>query len=546
MASAWRTRPVFISSTFRDMHAERDWLRHHVFPRLEEKLRERRHTFEPIDLRVGVETAEAGSEGARELLVLKVCLDEIKRSRPFLIVLLGDRYGWVPPEDRMAAAANEQGFDTSPEGKSVTALEIEYGILRESADQRRRCFFYFREPLPYERMPPELAARYSDAHATDPGAAARVAALEALKTRLARDPEFGPRLRHYQAGWDPSVGKVVGLEAWGEQVFQDLWGDLEAETQAFAQQPPPTWEEAERSVLAEFVEHRSRNFVGREALLRELLDLAHAPVRDGAPWCACVTGGPGSGKSAVFAHLHQSLEPDGSMLVLAHAAGISPRSSQVDAMLRRWIDELAAFLGVTDPLPEGAKNEEVEQVFGSLLGRASQRRRVVVLLDALNQFEPTMRARYLTWLPKLWPANARLLVTTQAGVPAETLAKRTGVRILELPALTGADAAEISRRIWRRYHRALNPQVLEILETKRRPDGSPARGNPLWINLANEQLNLLDADDFERAERQFSGPPAERLRQMIMDTAERLPPDVEGLYAWLLAQNEKVYGAANA
>ena len=35
----WRARPVFISSTFKDMQVERDYLRSHIFPRLEERLR---------------------------------------------------------------------------------------------------------------------------------------------------------------------------------------------------------------------------------------------------------------------------------------------------------------------------------------------------------------------------------------------------------------------------------------------------------------------------------------------------------------------------
>ena len=50
-AGIWRSRPVFITSTFRDFQAERDWLRTRVFPELEERLRERRHHLEPIDLR---------------------------------------------------------------------------------------------------------------------------------------------------------------------------------------------------------------------------------------------------------------------------------------------------------------------------------------------------------------------------------------------------------------------------------------------------------------------------------------------------------------
>src|SRR5437870_909346 len=121
MASSvpWRSRAVFISSTFNDMHAERDHLHSHVFPILEERLRARRHHLEPIDLRLGVETVDTASEAAKELRVLKVCLDEIERSRPFLIVLLGDRYGWVPPAERLAAAAEEAGFGAAAAGKSV-------------------------------------------------------------------------------------------------------------------------------------------------------------------------------------------------------------------------------------------------------------------------------------------------------------------------------------------------------------------------------------------------------------------------------------------
>ena len=83
------------------MQAERDWLRLRVFPALEERLRARRTHLEPIDLRWGVETVSAAEDEAKELLVLKVCLAEEARSRPFLIGLLGDRYDWVPPAERI-------------------------------------------------------------------------------------------------------------------------------------------------------------------------------------------------------------------------------------------------------------------------------------------------------------------------------------------------------------------------------------------------------------------------------------------------------------
>jgi hypothetical protein len=64
-SSRWKTIPIFISSTFRDMHAERDRLNNVVFPELEDRLGERRCRLEPIDLRVGVETGAAQSERER-------------------------------------------------------------------------------------------------------------------------------------------------------------------------------------------------------------------------------------------------------------------------------------------------------------------------------------------------------------------------------------------------------------------------------------------------------------------------------------------------
>src|SRR5713226_8562535 len=106
----WRARPIFVSSTFSDMQAERDYLRTRIFPELEVRLRERRHNLEWVDLRMGVATASIKDEPERVLRVLNVCLIEVRRCKPFLIVLLGERYGMVPLEERSKAAATEVGF----------------------------------------------------------------------------------------------------------------------------------------------------------------------------------------------------------------------------------------------------------------------------------------------------------------------------------------------------------------------------------------------------------------------------------------------------
>ncbi len=191
----WYSRPVFISSTFKDKQAERDHLRDVVFPELERRLRDLRCHLEPIDLRWGVETVETAEQEQKELLVLKLCLDEIERCRPFLIVILGDRYGWIPPERRMRSAVDEKGYSTDVKGKSVTALEIEYGIL-DNPDQKKRCFFYFREDLPYDEMPDP--ALYSDKYSKSPGAIEAHKRLDDLKERIKNDPELKRRVHEYK------------------------------------------------------------------------------------------------------------------------------------------------------------------------------------------------------------------------------------------------------------------------------------------------------------------------------------------------------------
>src|SRR5215813_6888801 len=93
MSAPWRTVRAFISSTFRDMHAERDHLVKVVFPRLRQWCEERCLHLVDIDLRWGVTREEADNGQA-----IEICLKEIDGSRPFFVCVLGSRYGWVPEE----------------------------------------------------------------------------------------------------------------------------------------------------------------------------------------------------------------------------------------------------------------------------------------------------------------------------------------------------------------------------------------------------------------------------------------------------------------
>jgi hypothetical protein len=551
----WQSRPIFVTSTFQDMQAERDHLMLHVFPALEEWLISRHRHLEWVDLRVGVASVGTADEAERELMILKVCLDEVRRSRPFIIGLLGDRYGWVPPTERMASAAAEAGFDTSVEGRSVTDLEIDFGVFADLAESRRSLFF-LRASLPYEDMSPDLAAVYCDAAATDPGAPMRAKRLAQLRARLLR--EVPERCFEYEATWDPDAQRVTGLESWGRMVESRLRAALEEE---FAEDPTPTeltWSQVERRALGEFVVDRARGFVGRVATMARLESVAESPPGADDVWGICVTGDPGSGKTAVFAEVFKRLRAN-QVLTLAHSPGASTRGTSVHFMMQRFCLEflehpdavhLFRYTAEGEPIEKelvgavfspNAQEKHIYTLFGLLLSRMAERQRVVILIDALNQMEPISTSRFLGWMKENRPGNTRLVTTAVEGGASEVLREHAAIEWLPLPPLDEREARSIVEGICARYHRNLEPAVLNALVSKRGRDGVPW-SMPLWLVIAAEELNLLDADDFSRAERDYSGRDDQRVTALMCDLIADMPGEVQQMYGAGIGRAESVFG----
>lgn len=128
MGRALKTVRVFVSSTFSDMHAERDYLNRFVFPELRSRCINRGVEFVGIDLRWGIPEEEAEQRG-----ILEICLDEIKRCN-FFISLLGDRYGWIPTPEEIP----QESFEAVREARDPIAQDVsllrEWYLLDETTD----------------------------------------------------------------------------------------------------------------------------------------------------------------------------------------------------------------------------------------------------------------------------------------------------------------------------------------------------------------------------------------------------------------------------
>ena len=223
-----RTIRVFISSTFRDMNKERDYLNNVVFPQVRDYCERRFLSFIPIDLRWGIT-----EEDSRNGLVLSTCLEEIDNSRPFFIGILGSRYGTSVDANALQQLRVKMQQHRSwmegkvSEGASITEMEMEYGVLR-NMDIPYASFFFRGDSMAIQgdyREKDEAAIRH----------------LEQLKARIRSQKKY-------------PVTEYTSIEQFGDAIKRQLIDMIETEF-------PPSNNDADDAILQKqesVLERRSR------------------------------------------------------------------------------------------------------------------------------------------------------------------------------------------------------------------------------------------------------------------------------------------------
>jgi len=469
-----REMRVFISSTFRDMLEEREELVKRVFPRLRGLSERRGVVWGDVDLRWGV-TDEQKAEGG----VLPVCLKEIESCRPYFIGLLGDRYGWVPQELPQQVAERYPWLEEQ-RGHSVMELEILHGVLRDPA-MARYAFFYFRDPA-YEPM--LSAETFSEYVSEDPEAAGKLARL---KERIRAS---GSKVRENYAN-----AKMLG-----ELVFADFKAVLDERFPEGSEPDPLAREAAEH---ASFARSRSRVYVGMEECL-DRLD-AHAETT-GPP--LVVVGEVGSGKSALLARWglrYRESHPGDT--VLMHFAGSSPSSADWTGIARRILGEFQSAFKLKASTPDqpdglraalaslieavGRQLEGAPQTTGWLARWFGRRRtdpalprRVVLILDGLDQLEDKDGGPDLSWLPTSISPAIRVVVSAGPGATRDDLLQR-GWLSMDMKALSSPQRARFVKEYLEYYGKRLDPQRLDRISS------ADQTSNPLYLRALLEELRLF-------------------------------------------------------
>jgi hypothetical protein len=444
------------------MRRERDELVKRVFPRLRRICEDRHVAWGEVDLRWGI-TDEQKAEGQ----LLPVCLEEIRSCRPYFIGLLGERYGWIPPEgDIPEDLIQQQPWLDQHREHSVTELEILHGVLN-APEMAEHAYFYFRDPAyvrgrppeEFREVPTEEEVRRFGQDEAERRARERRQKLAALKERI-RDADF-PVREDYA---DPEeLGRLV-LEDF-TRLIDELYPEEEV--------PDPLEREAREH--DEFALSRAGVYIGREEYF-ERLD-AHA-AGNGPP--LAVLGESGSGKSALLSNwaLRRRQDLPDEHLIL-HFIGASPYSADWRRMVRRVMEELKRRFNIEQEVPTDPG--ELRQAFGEFLYMADARGRVVIVLDALNRLEGRGGARELTWLPPVVPDNVRLVVSTLPGAALDASEER-GWPSLEVEPLSGPERRRLIAEFLAQYTKRLSRGRVERIAS------APQTENPLYLRVLLDEL----------------------------------------------------------
>lgn len=493
-------KTLYVSSTDRDMAGERELLHRQVIPAIGKAAREYGETVELCDLRRSWWTKAESAEQSSERL-LSVCLDEIDRCSPYMIVLVGQHYGLFLDDGlRQRLETQRPRLNLEQPDLSLTALEIQYGAL-DRQDRQDKVLFYFRQ---IEGDVPEFCRPESPHHEK---------ALEDLKEKIRA--WAGDRVKTYTVCWDEETGGFSGLDAFAAMVEADLKTLLEPQWAVSAKRD--IWSRDLQSQW-EMVHHRAREFTCRNDLVTRCIravEQRQEPV--------FLQGPAGSGKSTLMSKLAQEFERRGYQ-VLPVFCGFSGRCRSAVDILRYMIRFTEDLLETTQEEQESEQEPltlaQWQTRLTEVLTRYSREReeKLVILLVGIERLMDGVDGAFL---PRTLPERVKLACSGTDRACGPESAERISVE-----PLCDAEVTEMAQGILRTMKLELEQPVLEALAKR------PETRGPLYLRLLLHRLTLIDPG---------TGKPVHSAAQQLK-LARSSPADTTGLYLEILGDATRILG----
>jgi len=358
---------IFISSTFTDMHKERQNLITNVFIKFKKLAKQRGVEVTEIELRTGVTDATGH--------IAKVCLEQVDRCKDspiFFLGILGSYYGWdewYEVEEKESLKEEHRAIIDKYPKVSITELEIRYAIENPN---HNHALFYVTEPTTSEDR--------------------RLVALKEEIKEYAKERD-NLWFDYYESD-----------DEFAKKVYEDL-------ERAFNQIYPPNQELSEVEKLRvshqSFALSRYKSYVSykeNEKILDEFLSLESRDDR------LLLYGESGLGKSALVSNYFKAFRQreDDYFVIEHYIGGAGELSSDFYAILRRVMLEIKEEFGLEDIVP--TEPETILNEFTLWLQKVE--RKTVIVLDGYNQIEDSIKERFLKFYLSAKYDSVKLIVTS--------------------------------------------------------------------------------------------------------------------------------------
>uniref|UniRef100_A0A914VPP1 NACHT domain-containing protein n=1 Tax=Plectus sambesii TaxID=2011161 RepID=A0A914VPP1_9BILA len=458
-------RPVriFISSTFHDMHGERDELVRSVFPRLQRELSKKTNgTLKicPIDLRWGVSVDHVSNQSA-----LEQCLIEVTKCDLFVGVF-GARYGWIPSKEQLLHAIKRNPLLSWLDDPkilaselSVTALEV-MTFLKQFGSER--ALFFLRQ-ADYSRIAEDKRSFFIES--TD--GMQRVAKLKKYISDSA--PQHVHNYR--TTGWIHSKGRTVcsGLEEFSNAVATQLLNACQPFVSRCLESKAINENDFVRNWRT--VEEKAGCFTSA-AVLGHVQSLLNKPSNK----LVVLAGESGCGKTSLAADVaiaERNRQRSAVIPFLAFTKSLS--SVQVTDYLTSVIDKIAIELTIEPRSNIAETMADIAKIGG----------RMVFVFDGLD----TCQSLNSIIADFFDIANVTIVMTTSLNSAVCQLATKLGCTLVQIPGLPLAarktmvrkELAEFGKRLG---ESAFDSQIRSFV-SKRHAD------KPTYIKLACHYLRLF-------------------------------------------------------
>lgn len=508
-------RLVFVSSTFKDMQFERDQLKVRVAPQIDAFLAKYGEYVHFGDLRWGVNTSELDSEESSNK-VLKVCLDEIDNCRPYMIVFIGERYGWIPSKELLENAMQMKGIEGVPNDISVTNLEIEYGALL-NPDFEGHILFYFREPIDTKDMDEETRNIYE---AESP---LHKQKLDELKKKIQEKyPDF---TRTYKVKFDKKSQTITGLESLMEMISEDLKRIFELDLEALNKMPAP-----QRAIMNSeaYFEKFSKNAVSRigdeiAPFKEELFGKKtwEELTYDELPLLEYIYGEVGSGRKTLLALKYERAKKMG-LATVPYACGFDEFTSGRKCFKDVLCNKLEEHLG-KEHLEEYKYEYLIELV--DELEQSDKKPLHIFVANSNYQILEIIGYIYGNFL-NLYKLSFH--IQSNSTKEPEPLPFNGHNKVIKVPLLELEERDRFIKAIAKAKHKEISQVVIDkILEKE-------DSRSPLYLSLIVERLLMLDHADFQNIRKLGDG--MEAINKYMLSIVEKCGSNIKDISKDLLKE----------